>query len=322
MIYLFDNCFLAIPETIDEVSKHVWVGDFDYSEESFFQFSFDVYKNFSSITPAKIEQLFIDIHENLAGQKVIIYADDVSFQKIYSYFFGALLSKEGLQKLYDYDRDKHNFRITPVLDNSIFLFKEYKLPEKLKLTTTFSEFAKTCEVRIELAIVNYFLGDDSFLDYCLDRFTKFFKPTKKNHLSEVEAWNLLPLFIDGDITDKFQDEQYLKDNVNNILDSDNPFSEINQVSSLTFISRKNDEITNVITIPDNTSRESLKNFLLNKDTSKKIAKQISQGFPTPKNYDSINPLLIRDLYINIDNSTWLETFKINYGTDNQTDGTV
>jgi hypothetical protein len=114
----------------------------------------------------------------------------------------------------------------------------------------------------------------------------------------------------------------LKDNVNNILDSDNPFSEINQVSSLTFISRKNDEITNVITIPDNTSRESLKNFLLNKDTSKKIAKQISQGFPTPKNYDSINPLLIRDLYINIDNSTWLETFKINYGTDNQTDGTV
>jgi hypothetical protein len=45
-------------------------------------------------------------------------------------------------------------------------------------------------------------------------------------------------------------------------------------------------------------------------------------FPNISNFDSINPILWNKILENRDDSSWLSKFEVNYGTDNQTDGTL
>lgn len=317
MIYLFDNCFLDIPDDIDEQAKHVWIGEFDYPEDELLGYVFNIHQKMNSITPSKIESLFKDIHKNLSSDKVILYCDVPSFQKVYAYFFGAVLSKEGLKQLYQYDRDKHNYRISSNLDNNLFRYKHQTLPEDLKVTTSFSEFAKTCDLRIEIALANYFL-DGSLKEYCFNRLLNFTNTNKG--IPKQQLYNIYPLFVNSSISEvdfeKFVDELYLNQEIVGV----------DILKEYTGVNKWQLNINNSCDNPDyvyqdvisSTKEQHIEKYVL----SKEYSELMFNSLPFPKNYDSVNPILFKQVYKNCNNQKWLEAFKLNYGTDNQTDGTV
>lgn len=314
-----------------EDSTHVWVGDFPVSDNSFFEEAFNTYKKFDKITESKIDTLFNDIHNNV-NSKVLILCDVDNFLKIYGFFFGSVLSAEGLNELYKYDRLKENYGISQNTTAKVRTKNLIKLelPEytfKPKKTSKFAQSVK--ELRIELALING-LSDEVMFDYCVERATQIYKSSASYTASFIET--LLPalikdfsvynLTVDGFVeqfAEEYKSKSYLpnkNDKLHELIDFD-VVDHVNNVINEGWMT--NQELTDLWSdYFDKPKEQFVREVLLNP----KYSKSYSLVFPNISNFDSINPILWNKVFKESDNTEWLEKFKLNYGTDNQTDGTV
>lgn len=333
MIFLFDNCYLSTADQIVEDAKHVWIGEFENKHEA--TYAFDTHKVYDSITYAKLETLFKDIHQKLIGNKVIIYADIPSYQFIYSTFFKAFLSTDSVKELYKYDVQKENFRIGSYVYGANVGFRDYKtieLPETLTVARKASEFAKTLgDYRIEVAFANGLLGDETLKQFTIDRVTKMYKGTYG--INKKMALLCLPAILD--------DSEYKLDNITNQIFIDSKLEEVEQplskapntkgdnifgfdyvVYGLNVINNNGMSLEECYAWWDKYSTidkvEVVKQFLLNPD----VANNVQLVFPNVSNFDTMNPILWNAILSNFQNTEWLEKFRVINGTDNQTDGTV
>jgi hypothetical protein len=331
MIYLFDKCYLALAHEAQENSTHVWIGDFQVSDSSFFEESFNIYKKLDKITESKIDTLFADIQNNVDG-KVLILCDVDNFLKIYGFFFGALLSNDGLNELYVYDRLKENYGISDTTNAKVkskSLIKS-ELPENTFKVKKVSKFAQTVtNIRIELALINSFT-DESLLQYCVDRITQMYKGSTNYSQQYVES--LLPalikdfsvynLTVDGFIeqfAEEYKQKTYLlnkEDKLHEVINFD-IVEHANSVVNTGHLS--NDELRTLWeSYLDKPKEQFVREFILNPV----FARSYKLVFPNISNFDSVNPILWNKAFQEHDNVEWLEKFKLNYGTDNQTDRTV
>lgn len=331
MIYLFDKCYLALAHEVAEESTHVWIGDFQLSDNSFFKEAFNTYKKFDKITEAKIDTLFSDIHNNV-DDKVLILCDVDNFLKIYGFFFGSILSVDGLNELYKFDRLKENYGIsqnTVAKVKSKSLITE-ELPEYTFKPKKVSKFAQSVkEVRIELALINGF-NDPEMFEYCVQRSTAIYKSSASYTSQFIES--LLPalikdfsvynLTVDGYIekfAEEYKSKSYLpnkNDKLHELIDFD-VVEHVNNVINDGWMT--NDELTELWdSYFDKPKEQFIREILLNP----KYSKTYSLVYPNISNFDSINPILWNKAFQESENLNWLEKFKLNYGTDNQTNGTV
>ena len=341
MIFLFDKCFLSTTNHIVEDAKHVWIGKKEPAEHEY-EPAFDVYKMVESITPAKIDTLFKDIHANLSDSKVIIYCDVDTYQLIYSFYFGALLSEEGLREMYKLDRLKENYNIgTSVFGIHSVGSRDIKfvtLPETLTVSTKKSKFALTVsDYRIELALANGLSGDSDMMTWCIDRAVKIYKGSPGFTEQFVEQF-LPALLQDKDYTlenltsDTFLQEYLSKFKFNEYVPAAIHTNEISvdflvgfdHVNHMVNVINDNnmtqEDIASWWEVWSTLDKNGIMNFLLVDDISNSEKYQLA--FPNMSNFDTINPILWNTIIKNRDDATWLKLFKVNYGTNNQTDGTV
>jgi hypothetical protein len=335
MIYLFDNCYLSLPNTLVETCKHVWIGAHEKLDDPYLSKTYDIYKTYKTINTNQLTTLLTNIHSSLSNEKIVIYCDVKYFQVVYSSFFGSLLSEEGVKQLYKYDRLKENYGIgSKLYGMAVSGFKPtntIELPEQITISSPCS-FIPT-DYRVELAFANYVSGKEKFKEYCVDRISKMYDGSPGFWLKYAEQ-NLPAILDDSEYTiqnlldDKFIKNKLEKFNVNEVIpnktlelvkeefnvDYLNHFFNVINENGMT----KEQCASYWSPVCSMTKEEFIESKLLN--TSIPIKFQLL--FPNLSNFDSINPILWNKIFENCNNLEWLSNFDIINGTDNQTDGTV
>jgi hypothetical protein len=335
MIYLFDNCYLSTPNQIVETCKHVWIGDHEKLDDPNISRTYDIYRTYKTITSSQLNTLLNNIHENLSSEKVIIYCDVKYFQFVYSSFFGAMLSEEGLRELYKYDRLKENYGIgSKVYGMAVTGFKsvnKLELPEELLISTP-TTFTNSNH-RIELAFANYVAGDETKKEYCVSRICQMYDGTPGFWVKYVEQ--NIPAFInDVDYTmQNLLNPEYLQNIVNQYDHDELVPNNILEAVKKEFGFDYLDHFFNVIN-ENNLNKETYleywepvstmtkEEFVETRLMNTSIPIKFNLLFPNLSNFDSVNPILWNKIFEKCNDVEWLSKFELNDGTDNQTDGTV
>jgi hypothetical protein len=335
MIYLFDNCYLSTPNQIVETCKHIWIGSHEKLDDPYFNKTYDVYKTYNTITSSDLDDLFNEIHDNFSSEKVIIYCDVTNFQVVYSSFFGAILSEDGLNELYKYDRLKENYAIgSKVYGMAVTGFKSINtidLPEELTISapTTFL----CSDHRIEIAFANYVAGDETKKEYCVSRICQMYDGTPGFWSKYVEQ--NLPAFIDDadytmqnllnpeylqSVVDKYDFNELVPNSVLPLIKEDFNFDYLNHFFNV--INDNNLTEDQYLEYWTPVSAMTKEEFVETRIMNTSIPIKFNLLFPNLSNFDSVNPILWNKIFEKCNDSEWLSKFEVNDGTDNQTDGTV
>jgi hypothetical protein len=328
MIFLFDNCYLSTTNHIVENCKHIWIGNHPTLDTG----AFDIYKTYTDITPKKLDELFLDIHENLFNIKTIIYCDIEFFQYVYSIFFNGILSKSAVLEMYSYDRLKENYGLGSynygLQVTGLREISRVQLPEELEWTRSSSEFsAALTNVRVELEYASALQGDAESLNFCIDRVDQMYDGSPGFWLKFAEQ--TLPAIMSNDeytienLTNPEYIETYLtKFNINELMPVDDIHDTIKQVYGydygkhfFTVVNNTEEYDSIVSSIKGLTKRELVENYILDPE----FASQHQLVFPNLSNFDSVNPIFWNAILQNKDNTVWLTKYKVTHGTDNQTD---
>jgi hypothetical protein len=328
MIFLFDNCYLSTTNHIVENSKQIWIGDHPNLNTS----AFDIYKTYADITPSKLNELFVDIHENLSDVKTIIYCDIEFFQYVYSIFFNGILSKAAVLEMYFYDRLKENYglgaynyglQVTGLREINLV-----ELPEELEWTRYSSEFSASLEyTRIELEYASALQGDADSMAFCVDRVNAMYDGSPGFWLKFAEQ--TLPAIMTDDqytienlINPEFIESYLTKFDINELMPVDGIHDTIKQIYGYDYgkhfftVVNNTPEYDDIVdSIKGLTKTELVENYILDPV----FASQHQLVFPNLSNFDSVNPIFWNAILQNRDNTAWLTKYKVTHGTDNQTD---
>jgi len=335
MIYLFDNCYLSTTNQIVETCKHVWIGDHQKLDDPFLDRTYDIYKSYKSITSKQLSTLIKDIHSKFSDTKVVLYCDVKYYQLVYSAFFGSFLTEEGLRELYAHDRTKENYNIgSKLYGMGVTGFKNVEpvvLPEELQVASPVS-FSPEC-IRIEVAFANYVAGNQEYKQYCIDRVCAMYKGSTGYFSSYIEQ-NIPAMMEDSEYTianilsdkyiksivEQYETDEILPRSILPLLQEQFGYDHFEHFSNT--INGNNidkDEQERISADVCSLSKEEyVEKYLI--DAEQAIKFQLV--FPNISNFDSINPILWNKILENRDDAAWLSKFEVNYGTDNQTDGTV
>jgi hypothetical protein len=327
MIFLFDNCYLSTTNHIVETSKQIWIGNHPNVDA----IAFDIYKTYTDITPTKLNELFVDIHENLSNVKTIIYCDIEFFQYVYSIFFNGILSKAGVLEMYSYDRLKENYglgahnyglQVTGLRQINIV-----ELPEELEWTRSSSEFSASLQyTRVELEYASALQGDTDSMAFCIDRVNTMYDGSPGFWLKFAEQ--TLPTILTDDqytienLTNPEFIQSYLtKFDINELMPVDAIHNTITEVYGYDYgkhfftVVNNTPEYEDIVnSIKGLTKRELVENYILDPE----FASQHQLVFPNLSNFDSVNPIFWNAILQNKDNTAWLIKYKVTHGTDNQT----
>jgi hypothetical protein len=327
MIFLFDNCYLSTTNHIVETSKQIWIGNHPTLDKA----AFDIYKTYADITPSKLNELFIDIHENLSNVKTIIYCDVEFFQYVYSIFFNGILSKAAVLEMYSYDRLKENYglgthnyglQVTGLREINIV-----ELPEELEWTRSSSEFSASLEyTRIELEYASALQGDTDSMTFCVDRVNAMYDGSPGFWLKFAEQ--TLPAIMTDDqytienLTNPQFIQSYLtKFDINELMPVDGIHDAIKQIYGydygkhfFTVVNNTPEYDAIVNSIKGLTKTQLIEDYILDPV----FASQHQLIFPNLSNFDSVNPIFWNAILQNKDNTAWLTKYKVTHGTDNQT----
>ena len=335
MIYLFDNCYLSTTNQIVETCKQVWIGDHQKLDDPFLDRTYDIYKSYKSITSKQLSTLLKDIHSKFSDTKVVLYCDVKYYQLVYSAFFGSFLTEEGLRELYAHDRTKENYNIgSKLYGMGVTGFKNVEpvvLPEELQVASPVS-FSPEC-IRIEVAFANYVAGNQEYKQYCIDRVCAMYKGSTGYFSSYIEQ-NIPAMMEDSEYTianilsdkyiksivEQYETDEILPRSILPLLQEQFGYDHFEHFSNT--INSNNidkDEQERISADVCSLSKEEyVEKYLI--DAEQAIKFQLV--FPNISNFDSINPILWNKILENRDDAAWLSKFEVNYGTDNQTDGTV
>jgi len=327
MIFLFDNCYLSTTNHIVETSKQIWIGNHPNLDT----LAFDIYKTYTDITPAKLNELFVDIHENLSNVKTIIYCDIEFFQYVYSIFFNGILSKAGVLEMYSYDRLKENFglgahnyglQVTGLREINIV-----ELPEELEWTRSSSEFSASLQyTRVELEYASALQGDADSMAFCIDRVNTMYDGSPGFWLKFAEQ--TLPAIMTDDqytienLTNPEFIQSYLtKFDINELMPVDDIHDTIKQIYGYDYgkhfftVVNNTPEYDDIVnSIKGLTKTQLVEDYILDPV----FASQHQLVFPNLSNFDSVNPIFWNAILQNKDNTAWLIKYKVTHGTDNQT----
>ena len=335
MIYLFDNCYLSTTNQIVETCKHVWIGEHQKLDDPFLHRTYDIYKSYKSITTKQLNTLLKDIHSKFSDTKVVIYCDVKYYHLVYSAFFGSFMTEEGLRELYTHDRTKENYNIgSKLYGMGVTGFKNVEhvvLPEELQVASPVS-FTPDC-IRIEVAFANYVAGNQDYKQYCIDRVCAMYKGSTGHFSSYIEQ-NIPAMMEDSDYTitnilsdkyiktivDQYETDEILPRSILPLLQEQfgyNHFEHFSNIINSNNIDKDEQErlSADVCYLP---KEEYVEKYIINPERA--ITFQLV--FPNISNFDSINPILWNKILKNHDDAAWLSKFEVNYGTNNQTDGTV
>ena len=335
MIFLFDNCYLSTTNNIVEKAKHVWIGNHPNLDDPAFDYSFDIHKTYTDITPKKLDELFVDIHENLSDVKTIIYCDTEFFQYVYSIFFNGILPKSAVLEMYSYDRLKENYGLGSynygLQVTGLREINKVELPEQLEWTRSSSEFSASLpNSRIELEYASALQGDTDAMSFCVDRVDQMYDGSPGFWLKFAEQ--TLPAIMSDDqytienLTNPEFIESYLsRFNINSLMPVDDIHETIKQIYGYDYgkhfftVVNNTQEYDDIVdSIKGLTKRELVENYILEPE----FASQHQLIFPNLSNFDSVNPIFWNAILQNRDNTAWLNKYKVTHGTDNQTNGTV
>jgi hypothetical protein len=327
MIFLFDNCYLSTTNHIVENSKQIWIGNHSTLDTG----AFDIYKTYTDITPAKLNELFVDIHQNLSNVKTIIYCDVEFFQYVYSIFFNGILSKAGVLEMYSYDRLKENYglgahncglQVTGLREINLV-----ELPEELDWTRSSSEFSASLQyTRVELEYASALQGDADSMAFCIDRVNTMYDGSPGFWLKFAEQ--TLPAIMTDDqytienLTNPEFIQSYLtKFDINELMPVDGIHDTIKQIYGYDYgkhfftVVNNTPEYDDIVnSIKGLTKTQLVEDYILDPV----FASQHQLIFPNLSNFDSVNPIFWNAILQNKDNTAWLSKYKVTHGTDNQT----
>lgn len=335
MIYLFDNCYLSTTNQIVETCKHVWIGDHQKLDDPFINNTYDIYKTYKTITNTQLNTLLNDIHNKFSETKVILYCDVKYYQFVYSAFFSSLLSEEGLRELYSYDKLKENYGIgSKLYGMSVTGFKDVDvvvLPDELKVSSAVN--FDVDQIRIEIAFANLIAGNIEYKQYCIDRVCALYKGST-GHFSTYVEQNIPAVLQDSEYTianilndqyinnivDQYKSDEILPRNVLPLLQENFGYDHFEHFSNVMNNNNIDKEEQNRLSedVCFLAKEQYVEKYILNPE----YAAKFQLVFPNISNFDSINPILWNKILNNCNDLEWLSKFKVNNGTNNQTNGTV
>jgi hypothetical protein len=245
------------------------------------------------------------------------------------------MTEEGLRELYTHDRTKENYNIgSKLYGMGVTGFKNVEhvvLPEELQVASPVS-FTPDC-IRIEVAFANYVAGNQDYKQYCIDRVCAMYKGSTGHFSSYIEQ-NIPAMMEDSDYTitnilsdkyiktivDQYETDEILPRSILPLLQEQfgyNHFEHFSNIINSNNIDKDEQErlSADVCYLP---KEEYVEKYIINPERA--ITFQLV--FPNISNFDSINPILWNKILKNHDDAAWLSKFEVNYGTNNQTDGTV
>jgi hypothetical protein len=335
MIYLFDNCYLSTTNQIVETCTHVWIGTHEKLDDPYLSKTYEIYKTYKTITVKQLESLINDIHTNMSDKKVILYCDVKYYQLVYSAFFGAFLSENGVKQLYQYDRIKENYNIgSKLYGMAVTGFKSVEsvtLPEELTISSPITFTPES--YRLEIAYANYVAGNGDYEEYCVDRVcsmydgsTGFFSSYIEQNIpavledSEYTIANILDDNFIQSVVDQYKTNDVIPRNITSLLKQEFGYDHYTHFANVINTNNIDEKEQNAIS--EDVCSLSKEEYVLKYLIEPEQAIKFQLVFPNLSNFDSINPILWNKILENRNDSEWLSKFEVNNGTDNQTDGTV
>jgi hypothetical protein len=335
MIYLFDNCYLSTTNQIVETCVHVWIGSHKKLDDPYLNETYNIYKTYKTITLTQLENLINDIHTNMSDKKVILYCDIKYYQLVYSAFFGAFLSEDGVKQLYYYDRIKENYNIgSKLYGMAVTGFKSVELvtlPEELNISSPISFTPES--YRLELAYANYVAGNTDYEQYCVDRVCAMYDGSAGSFSSYIEQ-NIPAVLEDSDYTianilddnyiqnivDQYKTNDVISRDIISLLEQEFGYDHYNHFANV--INNNNIDKDEQNRISEDVCSLSKEAYVLKYLIDPEQAIKFQLVFPNLSNFDSINPILWNKILENRNDSQWLSKFEVNNGTNNQTNRTV
>ena len=332
MIYLFDNCYLSTTNSIVEKAKQIWIGShLKLDQDPMLNFTYDILHSYKEINDDQLEDLFNEIHEDYSDIKTVIYCDVENFMYVYSYFFNGILEKSAVKELYSFDRLKENYRI------GVFATRDVEfvdLPETLEGTDTASTFSSLLTyTRIEIAYANYVAGNTDYEQYCVDRVCAMYDGSAGSFSSYIEQnipavledseytiENILNADYIQNIVDQYKTSDVISRDTISLLEQEFGYDHYNHFANV--VNNNNIDKDEQNRISEDVCSLSKEAYVLKYLINPEQAIKFQLVFPTFSNFDSINPILWNKILENRNDSEWLSKFKVNNGTNNQTDGTV